>query len=71
MRAGGLIQLLGRLRQADVQAALAAARPLQQELQGDCGLAGAGVALQQVQAIAREAAAEHVVEAGDTEPRLV
>ncbi len=53
------------LGERDVEAALALAHALLQELQREGGLAYAGIAVDEVEAGARQAAAEDVVEPGD------
>ena len=58
-------QLFGGLGERDVEAALAQARALQQELQRQRRLARAGVALDEVQPIARKATAEDIIKASD------
>ena len=55
-------ELLGGLGQRDVEAALAAPRALDQEPQREGRLAGAGRSLEQVDAVAGQAAAEDLVE---------
>jgi hypothetical protein len=58
-------QLLGALRQGDVEALLAVRDAVEQELQGERGLAGAGRALEQVEPPLGQAAGQDVVEPGD------
>src|SRR3954465_11353405 len=65
MRAHAGAQLLFGLGQADVDAEFAGSGARHQELQRNGGLAGAGIALEQVQAVPGEAATEHEVQAGD------
>ena len=60
------LELLAGLGEADIQRGLAAADALAEELQGGGGLADAGVALQQVEPVRREAAAQDVVHTRDT-----
>ena len=55
------------LGEADVDADFARFGARQQKLQGDRRLARAGTALEQMQAVTREAAAEDIVEAGDAD----
>jgi len=47
-----------------VEALLVAALPFEQELHRQCRLADAGIALHEIEAVARQAAAQDVVEAG-------
>ena len=54
-----------RFGKRDIQAFLAEADTLQEELEGDCGLSRTRVALYEIEVIAGEAAAENVVEAID------
>ena len=63
---GHASELLGRLRQGDVEAALAVVQAVKEELQGSRRLAGAGIALHEVHPVARQAAAQDVVETFDT-----
>ena len=65
VRVGHLAKLLLGLRERHVQDRLAAAGALQQELQRQRGLAGAGHAFDEVQPMRREAAAQNVVETLD------
>ena len=58
-------QLLLGFGERDVEAGLAEVAALEQELQRQRGLAGAGRALDEIDAIGEQAAAQHVVEAGD------
>ncbi len=68
---GGVVaQLLFGFREGDVEAGLAGFSALEQELQRDRGLARPRVTLEQVEAVAGEAAAQDVVEAGDAEQGL-
>ena len=60
-----LEDLLLRLRQRDVEYALAAAHSLQQEREREGRLANAGGSVHQVETLRREAAAEDVAEPGD------
>lgn len=48
--------------EGDIKTALVPAYAFQQELQGQRGLADAGIALDQVQAVGREPAAENIVQ---------
>ncbi len=57
-------QLAGRLRQGDVEHALAVAHAFEEELQGDGGLPGARTALVEIEAVGIQSAAQDVVEAG-------
>ena len=70
MRGGRRPQLVLRLRQADEQAPLARRRAGPQELRGDRRLAGARAALEQEDPPPRQAAAQHVVQAGDAGRRF-
>jgi hypothetical protein len=54
------------LGQRDPQRALAPPLPLEQELETDRGLAGAGRPFDQVQVSLRQSAAEDLIETGDT-----
>jgi hypothetical protein len=65
VRFGDLAELLGRLRQGHIKDLLASSDALEQELHRQGGLARAGHAFDEEQAVAREAAAQDVVEAGD------
>ena len=65
VRAHHALQLLGRLRQRDVETALAAFGAGDEEAQRERRLAGARRALEQVDAVARQAAAQDRVEAVD------
>ena len=58
-------QLLLRFREGDVEPGLALMPPFEQELQGKRGLAGAGRAFDEIDAVRKETAAQHVVEPGD------
>jgi len=62
MRGGDLLQLLPVLGERHVENALTSRGPLEQEAQCERGLAGAGIALDQVKAARRKAAAENVVQ---------
>ena len=62
----GGAQLRFGFGQRYIQHRLAALRPVHQELHRERRLAGAGIAFDQVDAIARQAAAQQVVESGDT-----
>jgi hypothetical protein len=55
-------ELLRGLGERDVEAALASPRALDQEAQRERRLAGSGRSLEQVDAVARQAAAEDLVE---------
>ena len=52
------------LRKRDVETALAVACAFEQELQGKRGLAGAGLALDEVHPVRVQAAGEHVIQPG-------
>ena len=65
VRVSGLVKLVHRLGQSDIQASLARLGSLHQELQGRRRLAGAGIAFQQIDAVAREPARQDVVESFD------
>ena len=58
-------QLVRRLGKRHIHAALAQALALQKELQRERRLAGAGRALDQVEAVARQAAGEDGIEASN------
>ncbi len=62
MRMRDFGQLLGRLRQGDVNTLFARGSAGQQKLQREGGLAGAGIALEEVEMIAGQPPAEDVVE---------
>ena len=64
-------QLVRRLGKRDVHAALAQAAPLQQELQRERRLAGAGHALDEVEAVAGQATSKDVIEAKDASQSLL
>jgi hypothetical protein len=63
---GGGGEFLTRLRERHVHGWLATVTPLQKELHGKRGLPGTGNAVDEVDAIARKAAAEYAVEAADS-----
>jgi hypothetical protein len=62
MRSRGLTKLGLGLRQGDVEPLLALLRASEQELRGDGRLAGAGAALDEIEALPAQAAGEHVVQ---------
>jgi hypothetical protein len=66
VRRGNRMDLLVRLREADVEPELAVGGPVEEELQRERRLAGARITLNQMNAIAREAAAKDLVEPADT-----
>ena len=70
VRGRGLAQLVPRFGQADVKSAFAAPCALDQVLHRDRGFAGPGIALEQIQAVAREATTKDVVEPCDAQQRL-
>jgi len=65
------IQLVGGLGQGHIEAGLPSGGSLEEELQSGGGLAGAGIALDQVQAVSGETAAEDVVQPGNAGLRAV
>src|SRR4029453_17055313 len=65
VRSRGRLQLVLGLGQRDVESTLARPRALEEELQPQGRLSGPGIALDQIETIARQAAAENVVEARD------
>ena len=65
MRQGRGAQLLFRLGQRDVEDRLAELHALEQVLKRERGLAGSRDTFDEVQAIRREAATQHVIEPGD------
>jgi hypothetical protein len=65
MRGGGGAQLLLGLRKSHEQAALALRHAVQQELQRQRGLSGAGIAFDEKKAIRNESPAEHVIQPRD------
>lgn len=62
---GDLVQFGLGFGEAHVQHGLSARDPIEQELQGQRGLAGSGHALDQVETVRREAAVEDGIEALD------
>ena len=62
VRAGAVPQLMFGLGKADINSRLVCRCAGQQKLQRDRGFAGARAAFEQMQAIARQAAAQHVIE---------
>jgi hypothetical protein len=71
VRGGRGHQLLLRLRQRDVEGALAQGRARQQELQRGGGLARPGASLEQIDAVARQPAPEDGVQPGHARGRQV
>lgn len=65
VRCGDARQLRATLRQRDVQPTRPFLRAREQELERERGLAGAGLAVEQVEMTGREAAAKNLVETGD------
>src|SRR5262245_26705043 len=65
MRRRGFTKLCGGFRECDVRAALPAHAAVKQELQRKRRLAGAGVAVDQIDMIGREAAAEDRIKASN------
>ena len=55
-------QLALALRQGDVQATVAATRPLDQKLQCQCRLSGAGAPFEEIDTLGFQAAAQDIVE---------
>lgn len=66
VRPGAGSQLLGRLRQRDVQAAFAVARSFEQVLERQRGLAGAGIAVDQIEPAREKTAVQYLVESGNS-----
>ena len=65
VRAGNGLELVGVLGQRDVESLFAARASVQQELNRESGLAGAGVSLDEIHPIAGEAADQQLVETGN------
>ncbi len=70
VRSGGVGQLLRRLRKGDIEAALAGRRAGHQELQGEGGLAGAGLPFDQIKPVPGEAAVQRLVQSLDSKLHL-
>ncbi len=66
--AGDLFELVARLRKGDVEGSFPIADALEEELEGEGGFAGAGVAFDEVEVALGESAKKDVVEAGDAGP---
>ena len=66
MRARSRRELVAGFGERDVQAALAVAYALEQELQCEGGLAGSRVAVYQIDAICKEAPLSDLIETGDS-----
>src|SRR5215468_639169 len=66
MRARHPFELCVGFGERDVEHPLPAPLALEQKLQREGGLAGARIALHQIEAIARHAAIEHIIEPRDT-----
>ncbi len=62
VRGGGAAQLFGRLRQRDVEGRHALDRASEKKLHGECRLASARLALQQIHAARRQAASKNIVQ---------
>jgi hypothetical protein len=65
VRSRDFLQLFFRLGQSDVEARLAAGAPLEQELERERRLSGAGVSFHQIDPIRRETAFQQLVEPGN------
>ncbi len=69
VRARAVAQLVLGLGEADIDSDLALFVPGEQELQRDRGFSGAGATFQEMEPVARHAAAQHRVEAEDSSLR--
>jgi hypothetical protein len=66
--AGDLFELVARLGKSDVEGSLAVANAFEEELEGERGFAGSGVAFHEVKVSLGESAKKDVIEAGDAGP---